>query len=232
MRIVVLDTETTGLNPSDGHRVIEIGCVELVDRQITTRRFQQYINPDREVDPGALAIHNISNEFLEDKPKFSEITDEFMEFITGAELVAHNAKFDVGFLNHELKRVGGKYTKIEDYCTITDTLPMARELHPGQRNSLDALMKRYKVDHIKRELHGALLDAEILAHVYLAMTSGQSGMFEASSEGFADDGKNSENFSQVEYQKTPIIYANEDELAQHNALLEEIAKESDDGSLW
>lgn len=177
MRQVVLDTETTGLEPTQGHRVIEIGCVELIDRKLTGQRFHRYLNPEREVEAGALEVHGIDNAFLADKPRFHEVVDEFLEFIKGAELIIHNAPFDVGFIDHELKIASEKLNrdlgKLSDYCTVLDTLVLAREMHPGQRNSLDALCKRYGVDNTHRELHGALLDAEILADVFLAMTGGQ-----------------------------------------------------------
>jgi DNA polymerase-3 subunit epsilon len=172
MRQIVLDTETTGLEPAQGHRVIELGCVELVNRRPTQNRFHRYINPEREVDRGALEVHGIENEFLATQPKFAEVAREFIDFVRGAELVIHNADFDVEFLNHELKRLPDLPVEIRDCCGVLDTLALARRLHPGQRNSLDALAKRYSVDNSKRELHGALLDAQILAEIYLAMTGG------------------------------------------------------------
>src|SRR5918994_4422901 len=173
MRQIVLDTETTGLEPAAGHRVIEIGCVELVNRRPTSNRFHRYINPEREVDRGALEVHGIENQFLATQPKFAEVAAELVEFVKGAELVIHNADFDVEFLNHELKRLPGMPQEIRSCCGVLDTLALARRMHPGQRNSLDALAKRYNVDNSKRELHGALLDAQILADIYLAMTGGQ-----------------------------------------------------------
>jgi DNA polymerase-3 subunit epsilon len=172
-RQIVLDTETTGLEPSQGHRIIEIGCVEMVNRRLTGNNYHQYIQPDREIDAGALEVHGISNEFLRDKPRFGDIVDDLLRYLRGAELVIHNAPFDVGFLNHELKLGGADAAQIEDICTVTDTLQMARKLHPGQKNNLDALCKRYEVNNTHRELHGALLDAEILSEVYLRMTGGQ-----------------------------------------------------------
>ena len=173
MRQIVLDTETTGLEPAAGHRIIEIGCVELVNRRPTQNRFHRYINPEREVDRGALEVHGIENDFLATQPRFAEVASEFVEFVSGAELVIHNADFDIEFLNHELKRLPGMPREIRDRCGVLDTLALARRLHPGQRNTLDALAKRYSVDNSKRELHGALLDAQILADIYLAMTGGQ-----------------------------------------------------------
>jgi len=173
MRQIVLDTETTGLDPKDGHRLIEIGCVELLDRRLTRNRFHQYLQPDREVDAGAIEVHGITNALLADKPRFAEVAESFLDFVTGAELIIHNAAFDTGFIDHELRLWRESAPLIGDLCAVTDTLAMARRLHPGQRNSLDALCKRYGVDNSHRELHGALLDAEILADVYLAMTGGQ-----------------------------------------------------------
>src|SRR5262245_15382158 len=173
MRQIVLDTETTGLEPGAGHRIIEIGCVELVNRKPTQNRFHRYINPEREVDRGALEVHGIENEFLATQPKFAEIAAELIEFVNGAELVIHNADFDIEFLNHELRRLPDMPREIRSCCGVLDTLALARQMHPGQRNTLDALAKRYSVDNSKRELHGALLDAQILADVSLAMTGGQ-----------------------------------------------------------
>lgn len=173
MRQIVLDTETTGLDLAQGNRIIEIGCVEIVGRKLTGRHYHQYINPERESEEGALAVHGITSEFLADKPLFAQIADSFLAFVRGAELVIHNAAFDTGFLDSELSRVYGEGFSIASHCRITDTLRMAKERHPGQRNNLDALCKRYEVDNSHRELHGALLDAEILADVYLAMTGGQ-----------------------------------------------------------
>jgi DNA polymerase-3 subunit epsilon len=173
MRQIVLDTETTGLEPAAGHRIIEIGCVELVNRRPTQNRFHRYVNPEREVDRGALEVHGIENEFLATQPKFADVARELLEFVRGAELVIHNADFDVEFLNYELRKLPDMPGEIRDCCGVLDTLALARRLHPGQRNSLDALAKRYNVDNSKRELHGALLDAQILAEIYLAMTGGQ-----------------------------------------------------------
>jgi DNA polymerase-3 subunit epsilon len=176
MRQIVLDTETTGLEPSQGHRIIEIGCVEIVNRRITERRFQQYLNPGRDIDEGAIEVHGITLADLSEKPTFAEIAGEFIEFVRGAELVIHNAPFDVGFLDLELANLGSAWGRTGDYCTIFDTLQLARELHPGQRNNLDALCRRYQIDNAHRARHGALLDAELLAEVYLAMTGGQAAL--------------------------------------------------------
>jgi len=172
MRQIVLDTETTGLDPSEGHRVIEIGCVELVNRRATGNNFHQYLNPEREIDEAAAEVHGITIEMLQDKPVFATIADDFLDYVREAELIIHNAPFDVGFLNHELTRIGR--ASMESACTILDSLELARRLHPGQRNNLDALCKRYDIDNTSRQLHGALLDAEILADVYRAMTGGQT----------------------------------------------------------
>ena len=173
MRQVVLDTETTGLEPEAGHRIIEIGCVEIVNRRPTNNRFHRYVNPGRAVDAGALQVHGIENDFLATQPRFAEVAHEFLEFVKGAELVIHNADFDVNFINHELRRLDGVPHEIRDCCGVLDTLALARRMHPGQRNSLDALAKRYSVDNSKRDLHGALLDAQILTDIYLSMTGGQ-----------------------------------------------------------
>jgi DNA polymerase III subunit epsilon len=176
MRQIVLDTETTGLEPELGHRIIEIGCVELVNRRATGRTFHRYLNPEREIDDAALAVHGISRTDLDGQPRFAEIHEELLAFLADAELVIHNAEFDVAFLDAELARVTGEARRVASVCQVLDTLALAREMHPGQRNSLDALCKRYEIDNSHRELHGALLDARILADVYLAMTGGQSAL--------------------------------------------------------
>lgn len=174
MRQIVLDTETTGLEPEQGHRIIEIGCVELVNRRRTNRTFHRYLHPEREIDSAAEQVHGISREMLANAPRFAEIAEEFLAFISGAELVIHNAEFDIGFLNRELHHAGLEGQTVQEHCTIVDTLALARRLHPGQRNSLDALCRRYGVDNSGRDFHGALLDAQLLADVYLAMTGGQA----------------------------------------------------------
>jgi DNA polymerase-3 subunit epsilon len=173
MRQIVLDTETTGLDPAQGNRIIEIGCVEIVGRKLTGRHYHQYINPERDSEEGALAVHGITTEFLADKPVFAKVAEEFLAFVSGAELIIHNAPFDTAFINSEMSRLQGTDFAIASLCKVTDTLVMARERHPGQKNNLDALCKRYEVDNSHRDLHGALLDAEILADVYLTMTGGQ-----------------------------------------------------------
>ena len=176
MRQIILDTETTGLETSQDHRIIEIGCVELIDRRITDSHWHRYINPDREIDAGAFEVHGISDESIKDKPRFHEIAQEFIDYIDGAELIIHNAPFDVGFLDHEFAKLDGDRHSVDQYCTVLDTLVMARQKHPGQKNSLDALCKRYEIDNRQRNLHGALLDARILADVYLIMTGGQTAL--------------------------------------------------------
>ncbi len=173
MRQVVLDTETTGLETEEGHRILEIGCVEIIERKITGRRYHQYINPQRDIDDGALEVHGITRAFLSDKPVFQSVWEDFLTFVSGAELIIHNAAFDIAFLNYEMALISGSIGKITDYCGVVDSLLLAREKFPGQKNSLDALCKRFSVDNSQRDLHGALLDAEILADVYLLLTGGQ-----------------------------------------------------------
>jgi DNA polymerase-3 subunit epsilon len=234
VRQIVLDTETTGLDAAQGHRIIEIGCVELVNRKLTGNHYHQYINPHREIDQGAIEVHGITNDFLADKPVFEVIAATFIDFVQGAELVIHNAPFDIGFLNAELQRVLGPDTRVEDFCTVTDTLVMARAKHPGQRNSLDALCQRYTVDNSQRDLHGALLDAEILADVYLAMTGGQTTL-QLSDSGAANDGqKQVEQIVRLPANRAvlPIIKATPEELAAHEAQLQSIAAASGGRVVW
>jgi len=180
MRQIILDTETTGLKVEEGHRLIEIGCIELFNRKFTGNTYHVYLNPQRDIDAGAMAVHGITNEFLKDKPFFEHTADEFLDFISNSELIIHNAPFDVGFINHEFRLLARGLKPLHEHCQITDTLQIARKLHVGQRNNLDALCKRYKIDNSKREFHGALLDAHLLAQVYLAMTGGQGSFFEES----------------------------------------------------
>lgn len=236
-RLVILDTETTGLEPREGHRIIEIGCVEVIGRRLTGRHFHVYINPEREVDEGAVAVHGITDAFLADKPRFHEVVDEFLAFVRGAELVIHNAAFDIGFLNHEFALLKDRppLGSVLDYCSVLDTLRLARERHPGQRNSLDALCKRYGVDNSGRELHGALLDAEILADVYLAMTGGQTSLSLAGQAG--EDGSPGVRSSEIrrlpsDRPRTPVIRASEAECAQHAARLAALAKACGGEALW
>ena len=176
MRQIVLDTETTGLEVSQGHRIIEIGCIEMINRRVTGNHWHHYVNPDREVDSGAFEVHGISNDFLQDKPRFEELAEDFVNYVAGAELVIHNAAFDIGFLDHELSRLDPPAAPLQESCGVLDTLLLARQKHPGQKNNLDALCKRYDIDNSNRTLHGALLDARILADVYLAMTGGQTSL--------------------------------------------------------
>lgn len=223
MRQIILDTETSGLELSAGHRVIEIGCVEIVNRRLTGRHFHRYLDPERDIDPGALAVHGLSRERLTGEPRFADVAAEFMDFVAGAELVIHNAAFDVGFLNAEIARLEGEHPPLGNLCRVLDTLALARELHPGQRNNLDALCKRYGVDNSSRDLHGALLDARILAEVYLAMTGGQSALElgESRTRTAATAPVVARPAGEL-----PIIEPTATELAAHEALLDRIAKAS------
>lgn len=229
MRKVVLDTETTGLEVSQGHRVIEIGCVEVVNRRVTDQSFHQFLNPDREIDEGALAVHGITKEFLEDKPLFSDIADDLIEFINGAELIIHNASFDVGFINAELTLANHNVKDIRKLCEIHDSLSQARKMHPGQKNSLDALCKRYEINNSHRELHGALLDAQILADVYLAMTGGQTTFSLSSSPDQVDCSVRSYGSPKNDRSQLKVIYANQEEISAHDAFMDKIQKESESG---
>jgi DNA polymerase III subunit epsilon len=231
-RIVVLDTETTGLNPQEGHRIIEIGCVELVKRRLTGKRFHVYINPDRIIDEGAIAVHGITNQFLDDKPQFEQIVEDFIAFIRGAELVIHNAPFDVGFINHEFSQLKNKTGTVEDYSEVFDTLAYARKKHPGQRNSLDALCKRYGIDNSHRDLHGALLDAEILADVFLLMTGGQSSLLDEGYSGIAESSINTDvKRVSTDRPALKVIRCNDEELTAHQQRLEAI-KKANGACIW
>ncbi|HBK54690.1 MAG TPA: DNA polymerase III subunit epsilon [Xanthomonadales bacterium] len=230
MRQVVLDTETTGLAWDRGHRVIEIGCVELLARRASGRRFQRYLNPERDIDAGAQEVTGLSREFLADKPLFATVVDEFLEFIRDAELIIHNAEFDVGFLNAELSRLGPGYGRIQDYASVLDTLALARERFPGQRNSLDALCRRLDVDNSGRELHGALLDAQLLAEVYLALTAGQGDLALVVAE------PETTSMAAIAMTSDPsrprrLLKASPDECAAHEQRLDRIDRASG-GSLW
>lgn len=229
MRQVVLDTETTGLEPSEGHRIIEIGCVEIINRQITERRYHQYIFPDREIEQGALAVHGITTDFLRGCPRFEAIVDEFLDFVRGAGLIVHNATFDVAFINYELRRLGETRGVLQDYCTISDSLDLARELHPGQKNSLDALCSRYRIDS-KRELHGALLDAGLLAEAYLAMTGGQASLWLPIDPRPADARKGFH--ADRERLQLVLIQPSVEELAAHRRRLEVIDEASGGNCVW
>jgi len=223
MRQIVLDTETTGLSTSQGHRIIEVGCVELVNRRLTGREFHRFLNPERDIDEGAEAVHGISRADLETAPRFPEIADELLEFLKDAELVIHNASFDVGFIEHELKLMKHGKPKITQHATVLDTLKVARKMHPGQRNSLDALCKRYEVDASKRDVHGALIDAELLARVYLAMTGGQTALSldeEVRAAGAQD--KAAVGNGHAGELDLVIIRATVEETAAHDALVEKM----------
>ncbi|WP_462163776.1 DNA polymerase III subunit epsilon [Pseudoalteromonas xiamenensis] len=231
-RQIVLDTETTGIDPKAGHRIIEIGCVELINRRLTGNNFHVYINPDRDIEDEAIDVHGITNEFLRDKPRFHQIAQEFIAFIKGAELVIHNAPFDVGFMDHEFAALNQHIQPTREMCQVLDTLDMARKMHPGQKNSLDALCRRYDIDNSKRTLHGALLDSEILADVYLGMTGGQAKL---------NLGQNVESSNQSEQggivrlsenrKPLKIVYASADEVIAHEERMQLVEKASG-GSLW
>ena len=227
-RQIALDTETTGISPQGGHRIIEIGAVELINRRLTGQTFHYYLQPDRKIDIGAMKVHGITNEFLNDKPRFNEIADELKVFINDAELIIHNAPFDVGFLNHELNLIEDEWQDINDYCTILDTLMLARKKHPGQKNNLDALCQRYRIDNGSRTLHGALLDAQILSKVYLAMTGGQThlALQEESLEKVAH--------TQIEENAHSLLVlkATDEEVKAHEAMLAQMHTQSNELPLW
>ncbi len=232
MRQIVLDTETTGLEPSDGHRIIEIGCVELVNRRITGNTYHQYLQPDRDIDAGAREVHGITDQFLADKPRFADIADEFLAFIRDAELIIHNAPFDVGFINHEISLLRRSGETLSGLCTVVDTLEMARRLHPGQRNNLDALCKRYQIDNSQRELHGALLDAEILADVYLTMTGGQATLSLDSRSDLSGDQTQSIRRLPQDRPRLRVIRADAREQEAHAARLAAIERAHDGTCVW
>lgn len=227
MRQIILDTETTGLETANGHRIIEIGCVEMVNRRLTRNNYHQYLQPDREIDEGAIEVHGITPEFLADKPRFADVADDLLAYLKDAELIIHNAPFDVGFLNYEFRMVYGNSFELTDSCEVLDTLAMARKMHPGVRNSLDALCKRYDVDNSSRELHGALLDSEILADVYLAMTGGQSSL---SLDAGDDTGgrMNQQTISRLDSNRPslPVIPPSAEELDEHSKYLARIEDQS------
>ncbi|MCH7743530.1 MAG: DNA polymerase III subunit epsilon [Proteobacteria bacterium] len=230
MRQVVLDTETTGLEVELGHRILEIGCVEIVGRKITRRHFHHYINPQRDIDEGALEVHGISPDFLADKPLFADICESFLDFIKGSELIIHNAAFDIAFIDHEMQLVSPSLGHLSDYCSFIDSLELARNKHPGQKNSLDALCKRYNVDNSQRDLHGALLDAEILADVYLLLTGGQVTL----ALGDEEQTNNATTVQRIKKDRPPlrVIRADADELRRHNEKLDSLEQASDSGCLW
>ncbi len=233
MRQIVLDTETTGLEPELGHRIIEIGCVEIIGRRLTGNHFHVYIDPERDVDEGAVEVHGLTREFLSDKPRFADVADAFLAFVRGAELVIHNAPFDVGFLDHELTLLPECPGRMQDFCGITDSLQLARRRHPGQKNNLDALCRRYDIDNSQRELHGALLDAEILAEVYLAMTGGQTAL----SLGGDEHGEGSADVREIrrlpaDRPPLPVLRASESECIEHDRLLTLMEDETGTRPLW
>lgn len=234
-RQVVLDTETTGLEWAQDHRIIEVGCVELINRRFTGRHFHRYINPERDIDNGAVEIHGITQEYLKDKPTFDIVSGELLEFISDAELVIHNAVFDLGFLNYELRRMNLGDRVFEDQSRVVDTLLLARQLHPGQRNNLDALCKRYGVDNSQRTLHGALLDAEILADVYLLMTGGQTDLGLGGEQSATQTNGNTDikiKRLMTERNALKVIYADALELESHNKTITDIASKSGRSDLW
>ena len=226
MRQIILDTETTGLEPEQGHRIIEIGCVEMVKRRLTGNNYHRYLNPEREIDEAAIEVHGITLEKLQDEPRFADIARELIAYLDGAELIIHNAPFDIGFLDHELKLSGLDLGRIADHCRVVDTLVMAREKHPGQKNSLDALCRRYDIDNSQRTFHGALLDAEILADVYLAMTGGQISFLSDAASGEREAATRRERRGRGRRPRTPVVLPGEKELALHERWLELLEKES------
>ena len=232
MRQVVLDTETTGLDPSKGHRIIEIGCVELIDRKRTGNELHQYLQPDRKIDAGAIEVHGITNEFLQDKPKFEDIVDDFLAYIKDSQLIIHNAPFDVGFINNELLLTGRDLGETKQYCEVVDSLVMARRMRPGQKNSLDALCRHFNIDNSQRDFHGALLDAELLAEVYLALTGGQSALFQESDSGQRSRAEKIIRKLDSKRPLLPIIQATAEERRLHEAWLDELDSKSDGKCVW
>lgn len=230
MRQVVLDTETTGLEVAQGHRILEIGCVEIIGRKITRRHFHHYVNPEREIDDGALEVHGITQRFLKDKPVFADIWESFFDFVKGSELIIHNAAFDVAFIDNEMQMLSPDLGSITDYCSVIDSLELARNKHPGQKNNLDALCRRYSVDNTQRDLHGALLDAEILADVYLLLTGGQVAL------SLGDEVENlvAGELKKINKKRAPlkVIRATPDELMRHERKLEQLEAASKTGCLW
>jgi len=232
MRQIVLDTETTGLDPKQGHRIIEIGCVEMINRRLTGNNYHQYLQPDREIDEGAQAVHGITPEFLADKPRFADVVSDFLEYMKGAELIIHNAPFDVGFINHELKLVGPEYGDVSTYCTVIDTLVMARKMRPGKKNNLDALCREYEVNNTQRDLHGALLDSELLAEVYLYMTGGQSNLLLDSEDHATNEkeGSGSQSIQRIAADRPAlkVVQPSDSELKEHQAFIEKMGE----GCVW
>ncbi len=231
-RQIVLDTETTGLEHRQGHRIIEIGCVELINRKLTGNNYHVYLNPDREIDQGAIEVHGITNEFLADKARFADIYEEMMNYLGGAELIIHNAAFDVGFLDAELEKISGYSTRINSVCGVHDTLIQARKMFPGQRNDLDSLCRRYEINNSHRELHGALLDAEILADVYLAMTGGQTALSLEASSSAGQEGAG--KYTSVDFSTLPLatVAPTAEELENHQAWLSRLNEKVDGDCVW
>ncbi|MBS0397444.1 MAG: DNA polymerase III subunit epsilon [Proteobacteria bacterium] len=232
MRQIVLDTETTGLEVDKGHRIIEIGCVELVNRRITGQTFHRYLNPERDIDKGAIEVHGITRERLEKEPRFAQIQEEFLEFIRGAELIIHNAPFDVAFIDAELSRVPGEARRMAQWCTVLDSLVLARRMHPGQRNTLDALCKRYSVDNSHRDYHGALLDARILADVYLTMTGGQALLCLGMEDASRASGQGPAQARPRSQGRIPVISADPEEITAHERVLATLDKASSGKTVW
>lgn len=233
MRQIVLDTETTGLEPKAGHRLIEIGAIELINRRPSGNNFHYYINPERDIDAAAQAVHGLSREFLSDKPLFTDIVDTFIDYVRDAELIIHNAPFDVGFIDYELAHYAHRATSLSKLCTIFDTLPLARRKHPGQKNSLDALCKRYHVDNSDRDLHGALLDARLLAGVYLAMTGGQGRLFDEQMDQ-ANQGspQTVSDANTTAHYDLPLASLDATDEAAHTAYLDQLQQTSANGCVW
>lgn len=231
MRQIILDTETTGLEWKDGHNIIEIGCVEMERRRLTGQTYHQYIKPDRLIDEEAISVHGITNEALENEPKFKEVADAFLDFVRGAELIIHNAAFDIGFLDAELSR-NGYDVRMRDICTVTDSLLLARRKHPGQKNNLDALCKRYGIDNSHRELHGALLDSEILADVYLALTGGQTTLMLGEHDEAEQNGEATFKRVGEEALALKVLSATPEEISSHEQFLDLLDKKSGGSCLW
>lgn len=234
MRQIILDTETTGLEPTQGHKIIEIGCVEMIDRKLTGNHYHVYINPQREIDDGAIEVHGITNEFLQDKPLFKDVVDDFLEYVKDSELVIHNAPFDIGFLNHELKQLPKPPGVMSDFCSVLDTLVLARQMHPGQKNNLDALCRRYYIDNSHRDLHGALLDSEILAEVYLGMTGGQTDLTLTHKQDYLTANRDEAGIRRLPENRLAfkVLKSSAKELEAHDAYLSELSKENGGKILW
>ncbi len=232
IRQIVLDTETTGLDPKQGHKMIEIGCVELIDRKLTGNNLHFYVNPEREIDAGAIAVHGINNDFLKDKPCFSDVAEDLLAYLKDSEVIIHNAPFDVGFLDNEFSQCIDGYDELTNYCEVFDTLVQARQLHPGQRNDLDSLCKRYEVDNSNRDLHGGLLDAEILADVYLRMSGGQTSL--TLGEALSTTGDDKKEFVTIRRDdgEIPVIRANSVELKNHIEWVDRLEQASGEESVW